>query len=134
MDNLIRNETKEASLLVKFICSPTYALSIFMVFILISTVLFVQEASNINGRWCIRSGTDQLTGFKGLLLSRCIILLLNFTYQCNAIMFMCCVKSCSPFLCLRCYKCYCLEGPYHNKICSIEAQHDRAKPHIWMKG
>ncbi|XWS50244.1 hypothetical protein CRYUN_Cryun12cG0071700 [Craigia yunnanensis] len=42
MDNLIRNETKEASLL---------------------------EASNINGRWCIRSGTDQLTSFKGLLLS-----------------------------------------------------------------
>ncbi|OMO97727.1 hypothetical protein COLO4_14395 [Corchorus olitorius] len=42
MDNLIRNETKEASLL---------------------------EASNIDGRWCIRSGTDQLTSFKGLLLS-----------------------------------------------------------------
>ncbi|XVE64523.1 hypothetical protein DITRI_Ditri07aG0107300 [Diplodiscus trichospermus] len=42
MDNLIRNETKEASLL---------------------------EANNINGRWCIRSGTDELTSFKGLLLS-----------------------------------------------------------------
>ncbi|XP_022762711.1 uncharacterized protein LOC111308555 isoform X4 [Durio zibethinus] len=42
MDNLIRNETKEASFL---------------------------EASNINGRWCITSGTDQLTSVKGLLLS-----------------------------------------------------------------
>ncbi|XVF10219.1 hypothetical protein REPUB_Repub07fG0163800 [Reevesia pubescens] len=42
MDNLIRNETKEASLL---------------------------EASSTDGRWCIRSGTDQPTSFKGLLLS-----------------------------------------------------------------
>ncbi|KAL8139725.1 hypothetical protein V2J09_005746 [Rumex salicifolius] len=27
------------------------------------------EVSNIDGRWCIRSGTDDLTGFNGLLLS-----------------------------------------------------------------
>ncbi|XP_017973743.1 PREDICTED: endonuclease MutS2 isoform X1 [Theobroma cacao] len=42
VENLIRNDTKEASLL---------------------------EASTIDGRWCIRSGTDQMTSFKGLLLS-----------------------------------------------------------------
>ncbi|XP_021274369.1 uncharacterized protein LOC110409354 isoform X2 [Herrania umbratica] len=42
VENLIRNDTKEASLL---------------------------EASIIDGRWCIRSGTDQLMSFKGLLLS-----------------------------------------------------------------
>ncbi|PPD84365.1 hypothetical protein GOBAR_DD18680 [Gossypium barbadense] len=42
MDKLIRNETKEAALMV---------------------------ASSVGGRWCISSGTDQPTGFKGLLLS-----------------------------------------------------------------
>ncbi|KAG8476402.1 hypothetical protein CXB51_033230 [Gossypium anomalum] len=42
MDKLIRNETKEAALMV---------------------------ASSVDGRWCISSGTDQPTGFKGLLLS-----------------------------------------------------------------
>ncbi|KAF8379854.1 hypothetical protein HHK36_029303 [Tetracentron sinense] len=42
MDNLIRNESKETSSL---------------------------ELSNIDGRLCIKSGADQLTTFKGLLLS-----------------------------------------------------------------
>jgi hypothetical protein len=28
--------------------------------------------SNIDGKWCIKSGADQLTSFKGLLLSRSI--------------------------------------------------------------
>lgn len=32
--------------------------------------LLVQEVSNIDGRWCIKSGADQLKGVKGLLLSR----------------------------------------------------------------
>ncbi|KAL1069568.1 hypothetical protein V6Z11_D12G275400 [Gossypium hirsutum] len=45
MDKLIRNETKEAALMV---------------------------ASSVGGRWCISSGTDQPTGFKGLLLSSII--------------------------------------------------------------
>lgn len=43
MDSLIRNEMKETSFL---------------------------EVSNIDGRWCINSGTGQLTSFNGLLLSR----------------------------------------------------------------
>lgn len=42
MDSLIRNEMKETSFL---------------------------EVSNIDGRWCINSGTGQLTSFNGLLLS-----------------------------------------------------------------
>ncbi|KAL4346278.1 hypothetical protein GQ457_17G023040 [Hibiscus cannabinus] len=42
MDNIIRNETKEAALM---------------------------ASSNVDGRWCIRSGNDQPTNFKGLLLS-----------------------------------------------------------------
>ncbi|XP_021858703.1 uncharacterized protein [Spinacia oleracea] len=42
MNNLIANETNETSSL---------------------------EASNVDGRWCIRSGARQLTSFKGLLLS-----------------------------------------------------------------
>ncbi|XP_077233538.1 DNA mismatch repair protein MutS, type 2 isoform X2 [Tasmannia lanceolata] len=42
MDNLIRNELNDTSSL---------------------------EVSNIDGRWCIKSGADQLTTFKGLLLS-----------------------------------------------------------------
>ncbi|KAG6753558.1 hypothetical protein POTOM_041536 [Populus tomentosa] len=45
MDSLIRNEMKETSFL---------------------------EVSNIDGRWCINSGTGQLTSFNGLLLSRVI--------------------------------------------------------------
>ncbi|KAE8661984.1 hypothetical protein F3Y22_tig00113721pilonHSYRG00041 [Hibiscus syriacus] len=43
MDNLIRNETKESTFM------PT---------------------RSVDGRWCIRSGTDQPTSLKGLLLSR----------------------------------------------------------------
>ncbi|KAB5531484.1 hypothetical protein DKX38_018154 [Salix brachista] len=42
IDSLIRNEMKETSFL---------------------------EVSNVDGRWCINSGTGQLTSFKGLLLS-----------------------------------------------------------------
>ncbi|XP_062152962.1 uncharacterized protein LOC133861237 [Alnus glutinosa] len=42
MDSLIRNEKNETPFL---------------------------EVSNIDGRWCIKSGADQLTSFKGLLLS-----------------------------------------------------------------
>ncbi|KAK9292513.1 hypothetical protein L1049_020486 [Liquidambar formosana] len=42
MDSLIRNEMNETSSL---------------------------EVSNVDGRWCIRSGADQLTSFRGLLLS-----------------------------------------------------------------
>uniref|UniRef100_A0A2N9HQI8 DNA mismatch repair proteins mutS family domain-containing protein n=1 Tax=Fagus sylvatica TaxID=28930 RepID=A0A2N9HQI8_FAGSY len=42
MDSLIRSEKNEASLL---------------------------EVSNVDGRWCIKSGADQLTDVKGLLLS-----------------------------------------------------------------
>ncbi|KAE8077579.1 hypothetical protein FH972_016132 [Carpinus fangiana] len=42
MDSLIRNEKNETPFM---------------------------EVSNIDGRWCIKSGADQLTGFKGLLLS-----------------------------------------------------------------
>ncbi|GAV89442.1 MutS_V domain-containing protein [Cephalotus follicularis] len=42
MDGLIRNEMNEASLM---------------------------EVTNIDGRWCIKSGLDQQTSFKGLLLS-----------------------------------------------------------------
>ncbi|XVF53264.1 hypothetical protein PTKIN_Ptkin05aG0085400 [Pterospermum kingtungense] len=42
LDKIIRNETKEASFL---------------------------DTCDINGRWCIRSGSDQLTSLKGLLLS-----------------------------------------------------------------
>lgn len=30
----------------------------------------IQEASNVDGRWCIKSGAGQITSFKGLLLSR----------------------------------------------------------------
>ncbi|XP_021652858.2 uncharacterized protein LOC110644409 isoform X3 [Hevea brasiliensis] len=42
LDSIIRKDMKEASFL---------------------------EASNVDGRWCIKSGTNQLTSFKGLLLS-----------------------------------------------------------------
>ncbi|KDP46010.1 hypothetical protein JCGZ_14917 [Jatropha curcas] len=42
MDSIIRNDMKEASFL---------------------------EVSNVDGRWCIKSGTNQLTSFRGLLLS-----------------------------------------------------------------
>ncbi|CAN1251216.1 Endonuclease MutS2 [Linum perenne] len=47
------------------------------VFILISIVifpdlfiLFFQEVSSVDGRWCVKSGPGQLTNVKGLLLSR----------------------------------------------------------------
>ncbi|XP_057987387.1 uncharacterized protein LOC131169127 isoform X1 [Hevea brasiliensis] len=42
LDSIIRKDMKEASFL---------------------------EATNVDGRWCIKSGTNQLTSFKGLLLS-----------------------------------------------------------------
>ncbi|KAK8481618.1 hypothetical protein V6N13_077196 [Hibiscus sabdariffa] len=52
MDNIIRNETKDAVLM---------------------------ASSNVDGRWCIRSGNDQPTSFKGLLLSRFVSCVLEAT-------------------------------------------------------
>lgn len=39
-----------------------------------------QEVSEIDGRWCIRSGFNQRTSFEGLLLSRCVNILKSPTY------------------------------------------------------
>lgn len=37
--------------------------------------IFTQEVSDIDGRWCIRSGFNQRTSFEGLLLSRYVNIL-----------------------------------------------------------
>lgn len=81
MESLIRNQMRDISALVSCVlgCLCSHITKcicfLFIFWLACCSAILVQEVSNVDGRWCIASGTNTRPSVEGLLLSRCIIYL-----------------------------------------------------------